>query len=78
MKKLCWLDWIALVLVVIGAINWGLVGIFDFDLVWYLLGTWELVAKIVYSVVGVAGIYLLVAMIMKGCCCGECKKPEEI
>lgn len=54
------LDWLAVVLVVVGAVNWGLVGAFEFDLVDKILGQWEIVANIVYIVVGLAGIYLAV------------------
>ncbi|KKQ70854.1 MAG: hypothetical protein UT33_C0015G0022 [Candidatus Peregrinibacteria bacterium GW2011_GWC2_39_14] len=66
------LYWLALVLVVVGAVNWGLVGIFGFDLVKYLcvdlLGV-ELLATIVYVVVAVAGLYLFITSL---CCCGCC------
>ena len=53
------LDWIALVLVIIGAINWGLVGLFQLDLVAKLLGSIPIVAKIVYILVGLAGLYMI-------------------
>ncbi|MFH1284741.1 MAG: DUF378 domain-containing protein [Candidatus Peregrinibacteria bacterium] len=66
MKKLNFLDWVALILVVIGAINWGLVGLFQFDLVFYLFATMYTVAQVVYVVVGVAGLYLFVSMLAKG------------
>ncbi len=60
------LDWIALVLVVVGAVNWGLVGLFQFDLVYYLLQSVYVVAQIVYVVVGVAGLYLFFSLLAKG------------
>ena len=48
-----------LVLVVVGAINWGLVGLFDFDLVAALLGGEDQpLSRLVYSLVGLAGIGL--------------------
>lgn len=53
-------DWTALTLVIIGAINWGLIGFFQFDLVATLFGgadSW--LSRIVYAVVGIAGIYTL-------------------
>lgn len=68
MKKLNGLDWLALVLVVVGALNWGLVGIFGFDLVnWLFVESINLaiLARIVYILVGLAGIYLLVSMLGK-------------
>lgn len=47
------------VLVVIGALNWGLVGFFQFDLVAALLGNASLLSRIVYSLVGISAIYQL-------------------
>ena len=52
--------WVALVLVVVGAVNWGLVGIAQFDLVATLFGGSEAVlSRIVYSLVGLAGLALV-------------------
>ena len=53
---------ICLLLTIIGAINWGLIGIFDFNLVDTIFGTGSMLSRIIYSLVGVAGlvnIYLL-------------------
>ena len=52
-------DWIAWVLVVVGAINWGLVGAFNFDLVAALFGSMTLASRIVYVLVGLAGLYFI-------------------
>ena len=52
-------DWIAWVLVVVGAINWGLVGAFNFDLVAAIFGTMTMPSRIVYVLVGLAGLYFL-------------------
>jgi uncharacterized protein len=49
----------ALVLVFIGALNWGLIGIFAFDLVAYLFGNLSMLTRIVYVVVFLAGLYSL-------------------
>jgi uncharacterized membrane protein YuzA (DUF378 family) len=59
MKKLTIIDWVALVLVIVGAINWGLVGLFSFDLVAGIFGSMTIMSKIVYDLVGLAGIYLI-------------------
>jgi len=59
MKKLNVLDWIALVLVIIGGLNWGLVGLFNLDLVQLILGSIAILAKIVYVLVGLAAIYTI-------------------
>ncbi|MEN6304458.1 MAG: DUF378 domain-containing protein [Armatimonadia bacterium] len=53
------LNAIVLTLVIIGALNWGLVGAFNFNLVSAILGTGTLAARIVYLVVGLAGLYSL-------------------
>jgi hypothetical protein len=52
------IDWIALVLVIVGAINWGLVGLFDFNLVSSILGAGT-IANIVYDLVGLAGLWTI-------------------
>lgn len=47
---------IALVITLIGAINWGLIGIFDFDLVAFLFGEMTFVSRTIYSLVGITGL----------------------
>lgn len=51
------LDAIVLTLVIIGAINWGLIGFFNFNLVDTLFGSVSWLTRVIYAVVGVAGIY---------------------
>ena len=53
------MDWIALVLVIVGGLNWGLVGAFNFDLVATLLGEMSALARVVYILVGLSAIYLV-------------------
>lgn len=54
------MDKISLALVIIGAINWALIGIFQFDLVAYLFGGQSaVVSRIVYTIVGAAGLWCL-------------------
>ena len=60
MNKLNALDWITLILVVVGGLNWGLVGIFKFDLVATIFGEMRIISRIVYTLVGLSAIYLLV------------------
>ena len=50
---------IALVLVIIGAINWGLVGIFNFNLVDTIFGTMSIISRIVYILVGISGLWAI-------------------
>lgn len=51
------LDTIALILVVIGGVNWGLIGFFQFNLVDSLFGSFSMLSRIIYSLVGIASIY---------------------
>ncbi len=53
------LDYFVLALVIIGAINWGLIGFFQFNLVSFLFGDMTLLSRIVYAVVGIAGLYVI-------------------
>ena len=58
--KLNWLDITALVLVIVGGLNWGLVGLFDYNLVEQLFASVPMLAKIVYDLVALAAIYLAI------------------
>jgi len=51
---------IAIILVVVGGLNWGLVGIFNFDLVAAIFGAMSSLSRIVYALVGLAAIYIAV------------------
>ncbi|WP_338016821.1 DUF378 domain-containing protein [Noviherbaspirillum sedimenti] len=53
------LDWIAMALMIVGGINWGLVGLFNFDLVAFLFGEQSLVSRVIYLAVGIAALYSL-------------------
>lgn len=52
-------DNITLSLVIIGALNWLLIGVFRFDLVAFLFGNMTLLSRIVYILVGLSGLYLI-------------------
>lgn len=56
------IDVIAAVLLVVGGLNWGLVGAMDFDLVAALFGAGSAMARIVYGLVGVAALYQIVTL----------------
>jgi uncharacterized membrane protein YuzA (DUF378 family) len=56
---------IALILVIVGGLNWGLVGLFDFDLVAAIFGEMSAVSRIVYVLVGLSAIYLAVVSLVK-------------
>ncbi|MHC1682102.1 MAG: DUF378 domain-containing protein [Clostridiaceae bacterium] len=51
------LDVTALILVVIGAVNWGLIGFFQYDLVSAIFGEWSTATRVIFSLVGIAGLY---------------------
>lgn len=54
------MDTLALILSIVGCLNWGLVGIFQFDLVaWLFGGQGALLSRIIYTVVGLAGLWLV-------------------
>ncbi|MBE5941382.1 MAG: DUF378 domain-containing protein [Lachnospiraceae bacterium] len=53
------LDYTILTLVIIGAVNWGLIGFFDFDLVSTLFGQMSLLTRIIYAAVGIGGLYAI-------------------
>lgn len=50
---------IVLALIAIGAINWGLIGLFDFNLVTYIFGDMQAISRLVFALVGIAGIWSL-------------------
>lgn len=52
-------DVIVLTLVIIGALNWGLIGFFGFDLVAFCFGDMSILSRIVYGIVGICGLYAL-------------------
>lgn len=51
------LNFIALTLVIVGAINWGLIGFFNVNLVNMLFGNWQWLERVIYGLVGVCGLY---------------------
>ena len=53
------LDYTVLTIAIIGAINWGLIGFFRIDLVAFLFGEMSMLSRIVYSIVGLSGLYLV-------------------
>ena len=59
-REVGFMDTLALILSIIGCVNWGLVGIFQFDLVaWLFGGSGALLSRIIYTVVGLAGLWCI-------------------
>lgn len=53
-------DWLALTILIIGAVNWGLIGFFRFDLIALLFGGMgTVISRTIYAIVGIAGLYCL-------------------
>lgn len=63
MRRYSVLEWIALVLIIVGAINWGLVGLFGFNLVEAIFQSGSLITNLIYVLVGIAGLYELVMLV---------------
>lgn len=53
------MDCTALTLTIIGAVNWGLIGFFNFNLVAFLFGSMSWLSRIIYALVGLCGLYLI-------------------
>ncbi|MEI6498953.1 MAG: DUF378 domain-containing protein [bacterium] len=61
MARMNSLDWLALVLVLIGGLNWGLVGFFDYNLVSAIFGDMTAFSRVIYALVGLSAVYLAIA-----------------
>lgn len=53
------LDYTILLIVIVGAVNWGLVGFFKFDLIAFIFGDMSWISRIIYALVGIAGLYMV-------------------
>ena len=62
MKNLGTLDWVAMILVIVGGLNWLLVGLFDFDLVSTIFGVMSMLSRIIYILVGLSAVYVLFSL----------------
>lgn len=76
-SKSCIIDMIAWILILIGGLNWGLVGFFNFDLVAFLFGDMSMISRIIYAVVGLASIYGLIFISRKHYCKKGCGTPTN-
>ena len=62
MNKLNFLDYLSLVLVIVGGLNWALVGALNFNLVSAIFGDMSMISRVVYVLVGLAAVYLLTVL----------------
>lgn len=60
MKNFNAFDWVATLLLVVGGINWGMIGAFNIDLVSSLFGEMTTLARLVYTLVGLSAVYALI------------------
>ncbi|HOF42417.1 MAG TPA: DUF378 domain-containing protein [Candidatus Moranbacteria bacterium] len=58
MNRLNIVDWIAIVILIVGGLNWGLVGLFDFDLVAAIFGRMSVLSRLIYILVGISAVYV--------------------
>jgi uncharacterized protein len=54
------MGWIVFILLVVGGLNWGLVGFFEYDLVASLFGDMSTISRVIYALVGLAALYELI------------------
>ncbi|MBD3253084.1 DUF378 domain-containing protein [Candidatus Pacearchaeota archaeon] len=59
------LDIVVLILLIIGGLNWGLVGLFSFDLVATILGDMSVLSRVIYTLVGVSALYTIYFLVKK-------------
>ena len=69
---MCFFKWLTYSLVIIGALNWGLIGAFDFDLVSFIFGDMSAMSRIVYSVVGLSAIGYMLFSFRDNFDCSSC------
>ncbi len=55
-----WITKTCVLLMIIGGINWGLIGLFDFDVVGFLFGAMSLLTRIIYTLVGLATLWVII------------------
>jgi uncharacterized membrane protein YuzA (DUF378 family) len=65
-RNMNFLEWVAFILLVVGGINWGLVGFFGFDLVAFIFGSMSFVSRVVYALVGLSAVYVAFLPAMLG------------
>lgn len=58
MQNMKWLDMVALILLVVGGLNWGILGLTGTNVVWMVLGAWPMLVNLIYVLVGLSAIYV--------------------
>lgn len=65
MNRLNVLDWVFLVLLVVGGLNWGLIGLFDYNLVAEIFGANSALSNLIYILVGASAAYVVISFLTK-------------
>ncbi len=70
--------WVAFILLIIGGINWGLIGFFQFNLVTFIFGDLSIVSRVIYAVIGLAAVFAILKCFCKcGTSCCKTTTPEK-
>jgi len=64
MNRMNFIDWLTLILLIIGGLNWGLIGFFDYNLVSAIFGEMSTLSRIIYSLVGISALYWIGILIV--------------
>lgn len=64
MKNFSAFDWIAIIVLAVGGLNWGMIGAFNIDLVSSLFGEMTTLTRVVYALVGLSAVYTLFATLL--------------
>lgn len=72
MKKLSAVEWVAVILLIVGGLNWGLIGLFNLDVVAAVFGDMATITRIIYVLVGISAVYVLLISGKLG------KQPEQV
>lgn len=59
------IDWVALIVLAVGGLNWGLVGLIEYDLVASIFGDMSTISRAVYVLVGASAVYMVASAVMK-------------
>ena len=59
------LDWFAIALLIVGGLNWGMISVFNIDLVSSLFGAMSVLTRVVYGLVGVSALYMVIAVLFE-------------
>lgn len=83
LKQACMLCKIVGAIAIIGALNWGLIGVANFNLIEYIFGVGSVTSHIIYTIIGLSGLALLASffMVCPHCCCRSkdkvCERPKD-